>query len=213
MRLMHVDSSPKGERSISRSLSQFFSDQLRERIEGISIDYLDLSRDVPQHVTGAFAQATYTPVAKRTPEMRRVLASSDALCARLLVADALLFAMPMYNWSMPSSFKAFIDAIVRTDLTYGTTSDGRLEGRLGGKKVLFITTRGADLQLGSPFAEMDALTPALRAAFGFLGVSEPRFVDAQPVEFAAAEARSKALERARRELREIAEEWSSARSV
>ena len=208
MKLMHVDCSPKGEISNSRSLSRFFSEHLQERLHSISIDYLDLSVAAPSHVTSAFAKATYTPSADRTPEMDRVLAESDALCARLLGADALLFAMPMYNWSMPSTFKAFIDAVVRTGLTYVVTPNGRYEGQLGGKKVLFITTRGADLGPGSPFAAMDALTPSLRAAFGFIGVVDPRFVDAQPVQFADPETRTAALERARDELLVVADEWA-----
>lgn len=210
MKLMHVDCSPKGDISNSRSLSRFFYEQLQKRIQGISTDYLDLSVDAPPHVTAAFAKATYTPLAERTSEMNKTLAASDALCARLLAADALLFAMPMYNWSMPSTFKAFIDAIVRTDLTYIVTREGRYEGQLGGKKVLFITTRGADSGPGSPFAAMDALTPSLRSAFGFIGVTNPSFVDAQPVQFAAPEARAAALKKARTELLALADEWARA---
>lgn len=209
MKLMHVDCSPKQETSNSRSLSRFFSEELQKRIVGMTIDYLDLAIKAPPHVSAAFAKATYTPAAERTPEMNETLAESDALCARLLAADALLFAMPMYNWSMPSSFKAFVDAIVRTNLTYVMTPEGAYEGQLGGKNVLFITTRGADLSPGSPFASMDALTPSLRAAFGFIGVSDPRFVDAQPVQFADLEARDAALEKAKGELIGIAEEWAA----
>ena len=210
MKLMHVDCSPKGDISNSRSLSRFFSEALGARVADLSIDYLDLSVDPPPHVTAAFAKATYTPAAERTPEMNKTLAASDRLCARLLAADALLFAMPMYNWSMPSTFKAFIDAIVRTGLTYVVTPDGRYEGQLGGRKVLFLTTRGADLGPSSPFAAMDALTPSLRAAFGFIGVADPRFVDAQPVQFADPDARAAALEKAKAELLVVADEWAAA---
>ena len=210
MKLMHVDCSPKGNLSNSRSLSRFFAEALRERVGDLAVDYLDLATDAPPHVTAAFARATYTPAAERTPEMDETLAASDGLCLRLLAADALLFALPMYNWSMPSTFKAFIDAIVRTGLTYVVTPDGRYEGQLGGRKVLFITTRGADLGPGSPFAAMDALTPSLRAAFGFIGVADPRFVDAQPVQFADPDARAAALEKARAELLVVADEWAAA---
>lgn len=210
MKLMHVDCSPKGELSNSRSLSRFFSEQLKVRIEGVSVDYLDLSVDTPPHVTGAFAKATYTPPVERMPEMDETLAASDALCARLLAADALLFAMPMYNFSMPSTFKAFIDAIVRAGITYVVTPDGRYEGQLGGKKVLFITTRGADLSAGAPMAAMDALTPSLRAPFGFIGVADPRFVDAQPVQFADSNVRAAALEKAKAELLVVVDEWAAA---
>jgi FMN-dependent NADH-azoreductase len=74
--------------------------------------------------------------------------------------------------------------------------------------VIFITSRGADLRPGTPFSSMDALTPSLRAAFGFLGVAEPTFVDAQPLQFSDQEARTQALERARGELSAIASRWA-----
>lgn len=137
-----------------------------------------------------------------------MLARSDGLCTRLLAADFLLFAMPMHNRTMPSAFKAYVDSIVRSDLTYAVTPDGQFEGKLSGKKVLFLTTRGVDLRLGSPHAEMDALTPALKSAFGFIGVTNPTFVDAQPVQFARSEDRADALARAKSELALIAVRWA-----
>ena len=77
-------------------------------------------------------------------------------------------------------------------------------------KVLFLTTRGADLRPGQPLSGMDGLTPALRSAFGFLGVAEPVFVDAQPLTFAEAEAREAALARAKTELAAVARRWTNA---
>jgi FMN-dependent NADH-azoreductase len=208
MKIMHVDASAKRERSNSRALSRYFLERLREERVEFELDYLDVTVDTPPHVTEAFAIATYTPAHERTAAMQATLASSDALCARLLAADALVFAMPMYNWSMPSAFKAFIDSVTRTNLTYVNADDGRVVGQLGRQKVLFITSRGADLRAGSPYESMDALTPALRAAFGFLGVAAPTFVDAQPLQFANLEARAEALERARGELAGIAAQWA-----
>ncbi|SAK56549.1 ACP phosphodiesterase [Caballeronia arationis] len=208
MKVMHVDASAKRERSNSRALSRFFIERLRAEGVDVEIDYLDVTVDTPPHVTEAFAIATYTAAEDRTPAMKATLAASDALCQRLLEADALVFAMPMYNWSMPSAFKAFVDSVTRTGLTYVNTEDGRIEGQLGRQKVIFITSRGADLRPGTPFSSMDALTPSLRAAFGFLGVAEPTFVDAQPLQFSDQEARTQALERARGELSAIASRWA-----
>jgi FMN-dependent NADH-azoreductase len=205
---MHVDASAKRERSNSRALSRFFIERLRAEGVDVEIDYLDVTVDTPPHVTEAFAIATYTAAEDRTPAMKATLAASDALCQRLLEADALVFAMPMYNWSMHSAFKAFVDSVTRTGLTYVNTEDGRIEGQLGRQKVIFITSRGADLRPGTPFSSMDALTPSLRAAFGFLGVAEPTFVDAQPLQFSDQEARTQALERARGELSAIASRWA-----
>src|SRR5580698_4321060 len=116
MKIMHVDASAKRERSNSRALSRYFLERLREDGVDIEVDYLDVTVDTPPHVNEAFAIATYTPADERTPAMKAALAASDKLCKRLLAADALVFAMPMYNWSMPSAFKAFIDNITRTGL-------------------------------------------------------------------------------------------------
>ncbi|ABE34538.1 (Acyl-carrier protein) phosphodiesterase [Paraburkholderia xenovorans LB400] len=208
MKIMHVDASAKRERSNSRALSRFFIERLREEGVELDVDYLDVTVDTPPHVSEAFAIATYTPEHERTAAMRAALADSDVLCRRLLEADALVFAMPMYNWSMPSAFKAFVDSVTRTGVTYVNTADGRIEGQLGRQKVLFITSRGADLRPGTPFSSMDALTPALKAAFGFLGVADPAFVDAQPLQFSNQEARAEALERARAELSTVAAAWA-----
>jgi FMN-dependent NADH-azoreductase len=209
MKLMHVDASPKSARSNSRGLAQFFLRHLREQVPALDVDYLDLAVDTPPHTTEAFAIATYTPEEERTAEMRATLAQSDRLCRRLLDADVLLFAMPMYNFSIPSAFKAFIDAIVRTNVTYKVTPLGGYEGQLARQKVLFITSRGADLRPGGPFEAYDALTPSLRAAFGFLGVTQPWFVDAQPLQFADQPAREAALRRAEAELVAVAAEWGA----
>lgn len=213
MKLMQVDSSPKHEWSNSRALAGYFVGRLRERLREIEIDYLDVTVNTPAHPTELFSIATYTPPPQRTPEMRAELAASDALCERLLAADALLFAMPMHNFTVPSAFKAFIDNIARGGLTYLATPDGHYEGQLGHKPVLFITSRGGDLRPGSPLAHMDALTPALTAAFGFIGVTEPTFVDAQPLQFADEEARTAALARARADLDEVAASWTASAKV
>lgn len=210
MRLMHVDSSPKHDWSNSRALADHFIGRLRERLRELEVDYLDVTVDTPAHPSELFAIATYTPPPQRTPEMRAELAASDALCARLLAADALLFAMPMHNFTMPSAFKAFVDNVVRGGLTYMPTPDGHYEGQLRDKPVLFITSRGGDLRPGGPLAHMDALTPALKAAFGFIGVTSPTFVDAQPLQFADQEAREAALARARADLDELAASWAAS---
>ncbi|MFM0553473.1 NAD(P)H-dependent oxidoreductase [Paraburkholderia sediminicola] len=210
MKIMHVDASAKRERSNSRALSRYFLERLREEGAQFEVDYLDVTIDTPPHVTEAFAIATYTATQDRTPAMKATLAGSDALCQRLLAADAFVFAMPMYNWSMPSAFKAFIDSVTRTGLTYVNADDGRVVGQLSRQKVLFITSRGADLRPGSPYEGMDALTPSLKAAFGFLGVADPTFVDAQPLQFANPEARTAALQRARAELDAVASSWAAS---
>ncbi|MBZ9780972.1 NAD(P)H-dependent oxidoreductase [Pseudomonas sp. REP124] len=209
MKLLHIDASPKGQRSNSRALARHFIACLREQNVELEIDYLDLTQQPPAHIDESFTIATYTPSAQRTAAMERTLAPSTALCRHVLDADALLFAMPMHNFSYPSVFKAFIDNIVRAELTYVVDESGQYVGQLNRQKALFITTRGTDMRAGMPLAHMDALTPSLNAAFGFIGVRDPSFVNAQPTQFAAAEARDAALARARIELLEVARKWAA----
>ncbi|WP_232410976.1 FMN-dependent NADH-azoreductase [Methylophilus sp. 5] len=191
-------------------LSAYFVEQLKQQLTGLEVDYLDLSENTPPHISGDFAKATYTPADQRTVAMKETLAYSDQLCARVMMSDLLVFAMPMYNFSMPSSFKAFIDNLVRTNLTYTFNADGSTSGTLTRQKVIFITSRGADLRPGlSPWSHMDALTPALKAPFAFMGVEAPWFVDAQPLQFSDQSAREAALNRAYADLNSVASTWAT----
>ncbi|UYZ84389.1 NAD(P)H-dependent oxidoreductase [Entomomonas sp. E2T0] len=209
MKIMHIDASAKKpEQSNSRMLGKFFLEQLKEQGVNFQIDYLDLTKDIQPHLTPEFVVATYKPENERTPEMKAVLTDSDAMCQRVISADTLVCAMPMYNWTIPSTFKTFIDTIIRTGVTYDLFPDGTTKGKLAGKKVLFITTRGADLRSGA-FQHMDAMTPVLKAAFSFLGIDNPQFVDAQPLQFSDPESRLAALARAREELTTIAKQWAT----
>ena len=208
MKLMHVDGSPRRDWSNSRALSAYFIERLRHESMEVDVDYLDVTVDTPFFFNDSLSIEIYTPPKDRTSEMSECLAASDAICQRLLQADALLFAMPMYNFSIPSAFKAFVDNIVRAGVTYKVSPEGQYVGQLSRQKVVFVTSRGADFRPGSPFESYDALTPSLRAAFGFIGVASPVFIDAQPLQFADPEARAGALQRARSEIEDLAVAWS-----
>ena len=118
--------------------------------------------------------------------------------------------MPMHNWCMPSVFKAYIDNIIRLGVTFLSKPGGGYTGMLAGKPLLFVTSRGGDLRPGTPYERMDALTPAVRTAFEFIGADRLTFVDAQPLQFADPDARAAALDRAKGELRRVATEWAIA---
>lgn len=208
MRLLHIDSSARCARSHSRALSALFVAALHARMPMLDLDRLDVAADPPPHATELFTAAMYTPAEQRTPAMVESLRTSDALCDRVMAADAMVFGVPMYNFGMPSVLKAFFDNIVRPGRTYKRGPDGRVVGQLGGQRVLFVTARGADLGLRSGRESADALTPGLRAILGFLGVTDMTFVDAQPLQFAGDEARSRALAQARERLLGIAGSWA-----
>lgn len=198
----------KPEQSNSRMLGKYFLQQLTEQGINYEIDYLDLAKGIQPHLTAEFVVATYKPANERTPAMQAALADSDAMCQRVINADALVCTMPMYNWTIPATFKTFIDTIIRTGITYDLLPDGTTQGKLTNKKVLFTTTRGADLRAGS-FQHMDAMPPVLKASFAFIEVENPQFVDAQPLQFTNQEARIAALAEAKAALLTTAKQWAT----
>ncbi len=207
MKVLHVDASPKRTASSSKMLSAYFMQQLKQAIPDMAIDYMDIAAHTPPHISQAFIEAMNEPAASRSREMQLVLSYSDQLCACALMADALVFAMPMYNFCMPSSFKAFIDHLVRPGLTFTPNADGTTTGNLSRQKLLFITTRGSDLRPSSSWAYMDGLTPALASPFSFMGADDPVFVDVQPLDIDDENARNSILTDARNRLGAIAKNW------
>ena len=198
MKVLHIDCSIRNDWSVSKSLSKFFIDQLREKSGALEVDYLDLTQNTPDHVSALFIQGNYCNPKDRTPEMIAELAISEALCDRMHDADVYVIGMPMYNFTIPSNFKAFVDNIVRIGRTFKGTEDG-FEGLLLNKKVYVINTRGVDFS-NEMLTPMDQLQPYLKVVFGFMGLFDIHFINVHPVQFAAEEQRLKAIERAKTEI-------------
>ncbi len=203
MKVLHIDSSARFANSSSRMLSSFFLQQLKKTNLPINLDRLDLALTPPRHVSEMQTKAMHTPSQERTPDMVNALNESESLCDRVLSADMILCAMPMYNFGMPSTFKAFIDNIVRVGKTFAPSENG-FSGFLSDKKIIIITTRGANFKPGAPMATKDCLTPHLTAIFGFLGAPNPIFINAHPLQFEGEEAKTSALETAKHQLIDLA---------
>ena len=120
------------------------------------------------------------------------------MIAELEKADTIVLAVPMYNFSIPSTLKAWIDHIARAGRTFRYTAHGP-EGLLKGKKVVVLTARGGHYSGQSPFRAMDFQEPYLRAGLGFLGMSDVTFVHLEGLNISTDEA-AKGLERANAEI-------------
>jgi len=203
MKILHIDCSVRSGESYSKQLSGYFVEQLRNRKPDILVDYLDLAMAAPRHVSALFIESTYCPPNLRTPEMLEELAESDALVDRMLAAELYIIGMPMYNFTIPSNFKAFIDNIVRAGRTYRNTSTG-IEGLLTEKKAVVINTRGVDFS-HDMIASMDQLQPYLKTIFGFIGLNDTHFINVYPVKFSSEELRSKAILKAQTEIAAMVE--------
>jgi len=172
--LLHLDSSPAGDHSVSRALTAEFVKNWQAANPGGTVVTRDLTKTPLKPVTGLWIGAAYTPEDKRTAEQKAELALSDTLVEELLSADEYVFGVPMYNFGVPGSFKLWIDSIARVGVTFAYV-DGAPKGLLTGKKATFLIATGGEYGPGSPAVSYNFVEPYLRTAFGFLGVVDTSF--------------------------------------
>ena len=170
-----------------------------------TITYRDLRKSLIPHVTEAWIDAAYTPKEAQTPETASILQLSDELIDELLAVDRCVFRVPMYNFSIPSSFKAYIDYIVRIDRTF-TAIDDQYKGLVAGKKILFITAKGDNYGAGSPYQGWDVQEPALRFPFQFIGVTDIHFIHANGL-YLGEQARQRGLQEASAKIKDLVSNW------
>ncbi|MHC5746901.1 MAG: FMN-dependent NADH-azoreductase [Nostoc sp.] len=203
--ILHIDSSPRGDRSKSRKLAKEFIAAWQEQHPDDVISYRDLRQTPVPHVTEDWIVACFTPPEALTSEMTELLKFSDELVDEFLAADRCVFSVPMYNFSIPSNFKGYIDQVIRVGRTF-TEEDGQVKGLAKGKKVLFITSRGVEYGAGSPYEGWDCQEPALRYAFQFMGVTDIEFIHANGLDMGD-EVRKRALDKAQSEIQELVNSW------
>jgi FMN-dependent NADH-azoreductase len=172
--LLHIDSSPLGEASISRHLTAEFVEQWQLAHPDGKVITRDLTSSSLTVLDGQWIGAAYTPEASRTPEQKQALALSDTLVAELLEADEYVFGVPMHNFSIPGTFKLWIDQIARAGKTFAYV-DGAPKGLLTGKKATFLIASGGVYGAGSAMASFNFAEPYLRTVFAFLGVADTTF--------------------------------------
>jgi FMN-dependent NADH-azoreductase len=134
----------------------------------------DLAENPLPHLDLARVGAYSTPAERRTPEQQALVAQSDELITELQGADVVVLGLPLYNFGVPSTLKAYFDHVARAGVTFRYTANGP-EGLVKGKQVLVFTTRGG-LYQGLPH---DTQTPFVRNFLGFLGMTDVRFVHAE----------------------------------
>lgn len=175
--LLHVDSSPLYERSISRQLSGAFVERWKSKNPGATIIDRDLTATSIPPISAEWVGAVYTPENARTPEQNKLLALSDSLLAELDKADHYVIGVPMHNFGVPSVLKLWIDQISRVGKTF-SYDNGTPKGLLVGKKATFIIATGGVYDAQTQMASFNFVEPYLRSVFGFLGVTDATFVTA-----------------------------------
>ncbi|AWV07371.1 FMN-dependent NADH-azoreductase [Marilutibacter maris] len=185
MKLLHIDSSALGANSVTRELSAAIAGRWRDAFPDIQVEYRDLDALPLPHLTGAsLAQADADEAA-----------AAAAALEQFLAADVIVIGAPMYNFSIPSTLKAWIDRIAIAGKSFKYTESGAV-GLAGGKKVIVASGRGG-IHSDAP---TDFQEPYLRQVFGFLGIDDVEFVRAEGVAYSP-QHRSEALAAAHRSIK------------
>lgn len=166
MTLLHIDSSLLGASSATRELTAALVDRQRQSHPGLDVIRRDLDARPLPHLNGALLGGADQDGARE----------SEGVLEEFLAADTVVVGAPMYNFSIPSSLKAWIDRISVAGRTFRYTADGP-QGLAGGKQVIVAVAAGG-LHAGQP---SDFVEPYLRQVFGFLGITDIRFVRADGV--------------------------------
>lgn len=184
MKLLHLMASPRGEASNTAKIAQSFLDGLAANHGEVDVETVDLyHHDLPA-VAGLNIEAKYTlmmvqPISREHAES---WAHIEAAIAQFTAADAYLVTSPMWNFTVPYVLKYYIDCIVQPGYVFRYDEVGRPVPLVHGKKMVCVTSRGGDYSPGTPFHAYDFQEPYLRAIFGFIGITDVDFINAQPMD-------------------------------
>lgn len=169
MKLLHIDSSITGEHSVSRQLTASIVATLTAADTDVQVTRRDLVADPLGHLDLGALPGDGSPAA----------IESEAVLTEFLAADTVVIGAPMYNFTLPTQLKAWIDRILVAGRTFRYTAEGP-EGLAGGKRVVIAVSRGGLYAAGSPAAAQEHLETYLTGAFGFIGIV-PEFVIAEGI--------------------------------
>lgn len=166
--LLVVESSPRGEHSMSRGLTEMFVRQWKKNHPGGRVVERDLMESNLPFVTLPWLGAYFTPPEHQTPDMKDLLRLSDELVGEILAADHIAIGTPVYNYNVPAVLKAYIDHIVRKGMTLGFSGEGLVHG----KACTILMASGGVYTEGSPLQARDIATGYLRLILKVIGVED-----------------------------------------
>ena len=207
MKLLEIQSSVRQAGSVSRALSDEFIQAWQTHQVGqaeIQHHQRNVGSFPPAHPTALWTQANYTTPDERSPEMTKVLLESETLIEELLWADYLVLGVPMYNFSVPCTLKAYIDNVIRINRTFSfDPSTHTFQGLVEGKRALVITPSAGDFTVNTSLGHMNFCDTYLRSVLGFIGIHDVTVV-AVPNQFMADDMRQQSTQEAKAKLMQLA---------
>ena len=177
MNILHIDSSPRFGESVSRQLSRDIVDRLQAASPGSTVTVRDVVAEPLPFADHEMITAYYTPPAQLTDAQQAAIRLSNTITDEIIAADAVVVGVPMWNFGVPASLKAWFDLVARVGLTFNYTENGP-EGRLRGKKAYFAIATG-----GTPIgSDWDHTTGHLKTFFAFMGITDQEVVAADQIQ-------------------------------
>lgn len=177
MNVLHINSGILGDHSVSRRLSAAVVAQIKAEQPDATITYRDVVANPLSHLSGAHLMAANAKPEDIDAKIAADNVEGAAVLEEFLAADTIVLGVPMYNFSLPSQLKTWIDRIAVNGKTFSYSADGP-KGLAGGKKVIVVSTRGGHYSAG-PAAVMDHQESYLKAVLGFVGITDIEIVRAE----------------------------------
>ena len=171
--VLRINSSITGSNSVSRQLAAELTDALAAQ-GPITVKDRDLAATPVPHFDAERLAALMTAAPERSPEQAAAVAFADELIDEVIAADTLIIALPMYNFTIPSLLKSWVDHIARAGVTFKYTDTGPV-GLLQGKKAYLVSALGGQHEAGVS----DFMRPYMRVIMNFIGISDVEFISAE----------------------------------
>ena len=201
MQLLHIDSSVLGTHSVSRALSADIVARQTALHPGLTVTHRDLAADAALHLSPAHL-AVWQGGTVEDVALSADLAKGNGYLEELFAADIIVIGAPMYNFSIPSQLKAWIDRVVIAGKTFRYSANGP-EGLLKNKKVFIASSRGSVYAAGSPAAALEHHESYLTGVLSFIGLTDVTVVRAEGLGLGA-EAKEAAILKARQNIAALA---------
>lgn len=174
-KILHITASIRGDESVSRTLSTKLAEKLAAE-HSTEVIERDLSENNIPYVSSERFEANGTAKGDRTVEQKELAAIADTLIEELQAADTIVLGVPVYNFSVPATFKAWADLVARAGTTFKYGENGP-EGLLAGKKAYMVAVSGGT-PVGSDF---DFMSPWMKFFLGFLGIQDVEVIAADGI--------------------------------
>ena len=179
MKILRIDSATTGEASVSRQLTQAITDHFVAKHPDAELVERDFEQDPLPHLNNATTGAIRMPQEAHTPEMAAAFPAERAVLDEFLSSDVVIIGAPMYNFTVPSSLKAWLDRLGVPGVTFKYSEAGP-EGLAGGRRVIIASSRGGAYEMGGPAEHQETY---LQTLLGFIGIDNVEWIRVEKTGF------------------------------